>query len=121
MFSQIRVLYAFVAPLGFLVALSFFFYLFIYLFIYTHCSLQRQFNFHTIINKHRLLLNSFFGEFQFIFLWIQGNPSWIRGLLPKTKSLVYVSLREHRVCFLQASTTSVGIKALTYPGLISNR
>jgi len=39
-------------------------------------------------------------------LWIQGNPSWIRGLLPEANSLVSIPSREYRVCFLQASATS---------------
>ena len=44
LFSQIRVLYAFIVALGFLVAIGFLFT------IYTHCSLQRQFSFE--INKN---------------------------------------------------------------------
>ena len=59
-----------------------------------------------IINKHRLLSNSFSSGFQFISLWIQGNPSWIRGLLLEANSLVSIPSREHHVCFLQASATS---------------
>ena len=58
----------------------------------------------------------------FIALWIQGNPSWVRRLLPETNSLVSIPSRKHRVCaFLQASATSVGIRALTYLGLMANR
>ena len=57
----------------------------------------------------------------FISLWIQGNPSWIQGLLPETNSLVSVPSREHRMCFLQASVALVGIKAMTYPSTIANR
>ena len=45
---------------------------------------------------------------------------WIQDLPPETNNLVFVPLREHRMCFLQASATSVGIKALTYPGLMAN-
>ena len=65
--------------------------------------------------------NYFFGEFQFISLWIQENPLWIRGLLLEANSLVFVPSRDHRVYFLQASSTSVGINALTYLGLMANR
>ena len=68
LFSQIMVLYTFVAVLGFLVVLGFVFT------ISMQCSLQRQFSYQTIINKHRHFVNSFFGRFKFIFLWIQGIP-----------------------------------------------
>ena len=51
-------------------------------------------------------------------LWIQENLSWILGSLPETNSLVFVPSREPRVCFLQVSATSVGIRTLTYPGLM---
>ena len=46
---------------------------------------------------------------------------WIRGLLSEANNLVFVPLREHRVCFLHAFVTLVGVKALTYPGLMANR
>ena len=53
-------------------------------------------------------------------LWILWNPTWIRGLLPETKNIVYVPSREHHVCFFQASVAIVGIKSLTYPDLMAN-
>ena len=67
-----------------------------------------------IINRHILLLNSFSSGFQFIFLWIQGNSSWIRDLLPGANSLVSVPLRENCVCFPQASTTSLFLHAIVH-------
>ena len=64
----------------------------------------------TIINKYRRFVNFFFFFFRwilvFISLWIQGNPSLIRGLLVETDNLVFVSSRKYRVHFLQASMTS---------------
>ena len=42
------------------------------------------------------------------------NPLWIWGLLLETNSLVSVPSKEHCMFFLQASTTSAGIRALTY-------
>ena len=39
---------------------------------------------------------------------------------PYTNSLVSVPSREHRVCFLQVSVTSVGIRTLIYLGLMAN-
>ena len=58
-----------------------------------------------------------------IFSYLYGfgeTPRAFEVYYPRTNSLVSVHQREHRVCFLQASMTSVGIRALTYPGLTAN-
>ena len=39
----------------------------------------------------------------------------------RANSLVFVPSRKHRVYFLLAFVTLVGIRALTYPGLMANR
>ena len=42
----------------------------------------------------------------FLFLVDLGNPLWIRGLLPRTNSLVFVLSREFLVYFLLTFVTS---------------
>ena len=64
--------------------------------------------------------NSFSGKFQFITLWIQEIPCRFEVYYLETNSLVYVHKKEYHVCFLQSSTTSIGIKVSTYPGLMVN-
>ena len=65
--------------------------------------------------------NSFSSGFQFITLWIQGIPHGFEVYYRETNNLVSIHQREHHVYFLQAFVTSVGIKALTYLGLMANR
>ena len=52
------------------------------------CSRQRQIKLLSINTD--VLSNFLLVDSSFISLWIQGNPSWIRGLLPGTNSLVSV-------------------------------
>ena len=56
-----------------------------------------------------------------ITLWILGTSREFEVYYLETNSLVSVPSREYRVCFLQASATSSGISALTYPSLMANR
>ena len=62
----------------------------------------------------------FSGGFQFISLWIQGTPREFEVYYLETNNLVSVYQKEYHVCFLQSSTTSIGIKVSTYPGLMVN-
>ena len=56
-----------------------------------------------------------------ITLWIQGIPHGFEIYYLETNSLVSLPSRKYRVCFLQASATSSGISALTYPVLMANQ
>ena len=52
--------------------------------------------------------------------WIQGTPRGFKFYYLKANSLVFVHQREHHVCFLQTFATSIGIRVLSYPGLMAN-
>ena len=52
---------------------------------------------------------------------IQRIPRGFKIYCSGTNNLVFVHQREHHVYFLQASVVSVGIRALTYPGLMANQ
>ena len=91
----------------------------VFLSICMFCSCQRQIRLLSINIDFCQIISPV--DSSFLFLVDLGNPLWIRGLLLGTNSLVSVPSRKHRVCFLWASATSVGIRALIYPGLMANR
>ena len=83
LFSQIMVLYTFVAVLGFLVVLSFVFT------ISMQCSLQRQFNYQTIINKHRhfVLVDSSLSSCGFKESLVDKDDNFVSPRLTRLSSL----------------------------------
>ena len=83
------------------------------------CSHQKQIRLLLINTNFCQII--FLVDSSFLFLVDSGNPSWIRGLLPGTNSLVFVPSKEYCVYFLLAFTTLVVIRVLTYPGLMANR
>ena len=76
----------------------------IFLSICMFCSRKKQIRLLSINTDFCQIISLM--DSNFLFLVDLGNPSWIRGLLPRTNGLISVPSREYPVCFLLAFMTS---------------